>query len=86
LDVSGACQDYVMGSVLELPDMSVHHCNDGELYFGDAAPYWMDGTVCGTNPMVDGHPTVIVGTIQGAFGAPVDTQAFVVEGAPLWNE
>lgn len=86
MEVSGTCQNYSLGAILELPQMPLKHCNDGELFFGQAAPYWMDATVCGTNPMVDGHPTVIVGTIQGAFGAPVDTQAFVVEGTPLWNE
>jgi hypothetical protein len=49
LDVTGACQDYVLAPVLELPEMKIKHCNDGEVYFGASAPYWMDATVCGTN-------------------------------------
>lgn len=85
LAITGACQNYTLGSVGELPEMPVKHCTDGHLLFGGPAPYWMEGTVCGSDPLVDGHPPVILGTIQQEMGAPLPTQMFLVEGVPLWN-
>ncbi len=78
---TGTCQDYVLEPVLELPAIPIKHCTDGHLLFGEEAPYWMEGTVCGTDPMIDGHLPVILGTIQDSLGAPVPTQAFLVEGS-----
>jgi hypothetical protein len=85
LDVQGACQTYLLGEVMALPQMNVNHCTEGHLYFGTEAPYWMEARICGGDPMVTGHLPVILGTMQGAFGSPVSDQFFLVEGVPLWN-
>ncbi len=85
LDISGACQSYTLGPVGELPQMPITHCTDGHLLFGSQAPYWMEGTLCGGAPLIEGYLPVILGTIQQEMGAPLPTQMFLVEGVPLWN-
>ncbi len=85
LDFYGECQNYTLGAVLELPQIPLTHCTDGHLLFGAEAPYWMEATVCGTDPMIDGHLPVILGTIQGSMGSPLPEQLFMATGVPLWN-
>jgi hypothetical protein len=85
LAMTGECQDYVLGEIIDLTQVPAKHCNDGHIIVGTQAPYWMEGTVCGTDPIIDGHPTVILGTIQDSFGSPLPEQLFMATGIPLWN-
>jgi hypothetical protein len=85
MNLDGTCPDYTLASFMELPDIPATHCTEDRLLFGAQAPYWMEATKCGSNPMVDGHLPIILGTIQDSFGSPLPAQMFVVEGVPLWN-
>lgn len=85
LTLTGACQDYVLEAVIDLPQIPATHCTDGHILFGSQAPYWMEATVCGTDPLIDGHDTIILGTIQGSLGSPLPAQLFMATGLPLWN-
>jgi len=85
LVINGECQDYILGEIIDLTQVPAKHCSDGHIIVGPQAPYWMEGTVCGSDPLIDGHPTVILGTIQNAFGSPLPEQLFMATGEPLWN-
>ncbi len=81
-DITGSCQEYLLGAIAALPSTPVFHCTDNRLLFGTDAPYWMEATLCNWSDA--GSERVLLGVIQEDF-APglLPAQAFLVKGSPV---
>ncbi len=80
LNFEGACQDYVVSAEGWGVPAQVLHCNDGEVYFGDGAPYIIDARTCDPDPLGWVGETLMLGISQDWSDPSGGTALFLLRG------
>ena len=77
---AGTCQEFaVSGQDWALPTQALH-CNDGEIFFGAAAPYVVDARTCDPDPLGWTGEMLMLGVAQTWTDPSGGTNLFLLRG------